>query len=244
MTQGPDAHLRPDPIIVCSHGTDDPQGRRTVAALVDRVADLLPGRQVRVAHVDVQQPELADVVAQVAAQGVPPVVVPLLLSTGFHVQVDIAEAVAAHPGTLAAEPLGPDQRLVDALQLRLTELGTSDDDTVVLAAAGSSRPQAAVAVEQVAGWLGERRGSHVVVGYCSADRPDVQEAVQAARARHSGPGRVVLASYLLGEGFFQRRLRQAGADMVSAPLGAQSSIARIVVDRARAAQRLAGDGDR
>lgn len=206
-----------------------------ITDLVAQIVHALPDVPVHLAHVDVQEPALGDVVARVAAEGIAPVVVPLLLSTGFHVQVDIAEVVAAHPGTVAADPLGPDRRLVQALLVRLAEAGVRPDDVVVLAAAGSSRPEAATAVEQVRAGLAEHRDTPVIAGYCSAARPDVGTALQ--QARHLASGRVVIASYLLGDGFFQRRLHAAGADLVTDPLGAQPVIAEIAVDRARAAQR-------
>ena len=82
-----------------------------------------PELDVREAFVDVQQPEVADVVAHALdgdASGA--VVVPLLLSVGFHVKVDIAAAVD-QPGATAAAPLGPDPRLVDILVDRLDDRG-------------------------------------------------------------------------------------------------------------------------
>ena len=66
--------------------------------------------------------------------------VPLLLSVGYHVKVDIARAVKSRPETRAAAPLGPDPRLAALLDQRLREAGVTDNDAVVLAAAGSSDP--------------------------------------------------------------------------------------------------------
>ena len=50
-------------------------------------------------------------------------VVPLLLSVGYHVKVDIARAVKSRPGSAAAAPLGPDPRLAKLLDQRLREAG-------------------------------------------------------------------------------------------------------------------------
>ncbi|MGO2702390.1 MAG: sirohydrochlorin chelatase, partial [Cellulosimicrobium funkei] len=135
-------------LVGCSHGTDDLAGRAVVRALLDDVRAARPDLDVREAFVDVQQPEVADVVTAVVAPsdgGAPgdAVVVPLLLSAGFHVSVDVAAAVEDRgPGTGAAAasgPLGPDPRLVDLLAERLAEAGLRDGDAVVIAAAGSSR---------------------------------------------------------------------------------------------------------
>ncbi|WP_454041926.1 sirohydrochlorin chelatase [Cellulosimicrobium sp. Marseille-Q8652] len=258
------------PVLVgCSHGTGDLSGRAVIRALLDDVRAARPDLDVREAFVDVQQPEVADVVTSVVApeQGLPgdAVVVPLLLSGGFHVGVDIAESVADRgAGTgqaAAATPLGPDERLVDLLADRLAEAGVRPQDAVVVAAAGSSRPGAARDVEQLAAGLRERHAGPVTVGYGAMARPSVPDAVAAARAslavstgapEASGDGassgtapeggaRVVVAAYLLAPGFFYDRVLEAGADVVTAPLAPDARLTEIVLDRyAAAAATLAG----
>lgn len=234
----------PAPVLVgCSHGTDDPQGRAAIAAILEGVRRRRPGLDVREAFVDVQQPEVADVVADVAGTrptdpvpGAAAVVVPLLLSAGFHTHVDVARAVATTPGAVASGTLGPDPRLVAVLADRLGEAGAGPGDAVVLAAAGSSDARASLAVEAVAETL-RALWPHgpVTVGYGSAARPTVPEAVAAARAaagtQPGGTGRVVVASYLLAPGFFQNRVLRAGADVVTAPLAPDERLVDVVLDR-------------
>ena len=70
-------------------------------------------------------------------------------------------------------------------------------------------------------------GSRVPSAFLSAAEPGVPEAVAAARA--SGP--VAVASYLIGPGFFQRKLARAGGDVVAQPLGAHPGLVSVVVDR-------------
>src|SRR5690606_7506670 len=70
-------------LIACSHGTDSPAGRTTIARLVGMVRDRLPGVRVVKAFVDVESPAVADVVAHESGRD-DVVVVPLLLSAGFH----------------------------------------------------------------------------------------------------------------------------------------------------------------
>jgi sirohydrochlorin ferrochelatase len=224
-------------LVGCSHGTDDRDGRIAIASILADVATLRPDLDVREAFVDVQAPEVADVVAGALAEGRSAVVVPLLLSVGFHVQVDIAAAVEP-AGACAAAPLGPDDALVAILADRLAEAGLRDEDAVVLAAAGSSVPAAALAVEEVARGLAARLGRHlgppdatgggVVVGYGAGASPRVPEAVAAAR---SSGRRVVVASYLLAPGYFLDRVREAGADVVTAPLAPDERLAELVLRR-------------
>lgn len=248
---------RVPPVLVgCSHGTSDLTGRAVVRALLDDVRAARPDLDVREAFVDVQQPEVADVVTSVVApeHDLPrdAVVVPLLLSGGFHVGVDIAESVADRgPGAghaAAGTPLGPDERLVDLLADRLAEAGVRSDDAVVIAAAGSSRPGAARDVEQLAAGLRERHVGPVTVGYGAMATPSVPDAVAAAHAAlPAAPGtgagegpRVVVAAYLLAPGFFYDRVLEAGADVVTAPLAPDARLTEIVLDRyAEAAATLA-----
>ncbi|YAL82964.1 sirohydrochlorin chelatase [Dermacoccaceae bacterium W4C1] len=220
-------------VVLCAHGTDDPSGRATVLALAELIQERLPSTPVRLAYVDVQEPDLETVVAELATTIGAPVVVPLLLSTGVHVQDDIAAVVERHPGTVAAQPLGPDLALADALARRLTEAGVKLHEPVILGAAGSSRPEAAVAVREVAQLLARQRVGKVLPAYGSAAAPTVPQAV--AQLRAAGAERVVVASYLLGEGFFRRRFAESGADLVTAALGAQPGLADLAVRRARAA---------
>ncbi|WP_125772718.1 sirohydrochlorin chelatase [Antribacter gilvus] len=245
-----------EPVLVgTSHGTDDPAGQHAVRALLDGVRAARPGLDVREAFVDVQQPEVADVLTQAVADAGSAVVVPLLLSTGYHVRVDIAEAVAgvnaassagapgaAGAAAAAALPLGPDPRLVDILADRLADVAPRPDDVLVLAAAGSSVAAAADAVEEVARGLAERVGRPVVASYGAGATPRVPDAVSAARAS-SGPGaRVVVVSYLLAPGYFLDRVLEAGADVVSEPVAgspyaekADPRLVELVLDRYDAA---------
>lgn len=228
----------PPVLVGCSHGTDSGEGRAVIRSILASVADARPDLVVREAFVDVQEPAVADVVASAAEVGLTAVVVPLLLSVGFHVRVDIAAAVEDRPAA-AAPPLGPDARLVEVLVDRLTQAGLAPGDTVVLAAAGSTDPAAAVAVEEVAAGLAARLGRPVTVGYGAGSTPRVPDAVAAARTESAG--RVVIASYLLAPGYFHDRVLEAGADVVSAPLAPDDRIVAIVLDRyAATADQLRG----
>ncbi|GGH91465.1 hypothetical protein GCM10007170_07690 [Arthrobacter liuii] len=234
-------------MIACAHGTSNAQGAAEVNALRAAIAELRPGLDVREAYVDVQQPDLVDVVAGLP-EGEPAVVVPLLLSVGYHVKVDIARAVKSRPGSAAAAPLGPDTRLAGLLDQRLREAGTTDNDVIVLAAAGSSNPNAAVSVEELLGQLQELRSNRIVAAYGASAQPSVPDAVAMLREELAGGagagesagavdvgGRVVIASYLLAPGFFHDQLAKAGADVVTEPLLPSATLAEIALDRYDAA---------
>ncbi|MFJ3956010.1 sirohydrochlorin chelatase [Arthrobacter sp. NPDC090010] len=215
-------------LIACSHGTSNATGDAEVRGLRAAVSTLRPGLKVLEAYVDVQEPELPGVVDGLPDSG-PAVIVPLLLSVGYHVQVDIARAAATRPGTIAAAPLGPDPLLVGVLHERLTEAGLKDDDVVILAAAGSSREEASQAVEETARQLAVLIGRPVRCAYGSAAEPKVPDAVATAQAE--GAPRVVVASYLLAHGWFHDQLFKAGADVVTEPLLPSESLAALVLKR-------------
>jgi sirohydrochlorin ferrochelatase len=219
-------------LVACAHGTRNPAGRRLIAELALAARALRPGLTTTAAFVDVQPPTVADVVAGLCAAGRPAVVVPLLLSGGYHVHVDIARAVEGAPGAAAARPLGPDPRLAEVLSDRLLAAGADPRDprtAVVLAAAGSSDPRSVADVEHTAALLQRTWAGPVTTGYGSAAQPPVADAVAAAR--RAGADHVVVAAYLLAPGHFHDKLAGTGADAVTTPLLPDERIAAVLLDR-------------
>jgi sirohydrochlorin ferrochelatase len=100
---------------------------------------------------------------------------------------------------------------------------------VVLAAAGSADPAGAEDAQRMAEWLAAEIGTPITVGYASAARPTVAEAVRAARA--AGAAHVTVASYLLAPGHFADQLRASGADLVTPPLSPHPVLAELVLQR-------------
>lgn len=223
-------------LVACAHGTRNPTGRRLIAELALAARAQRPDLVTTAAFVDVQPPTVVDVVAGLSAEGRPAVVVPLLLSGGYHVHVDIAEAVAGSEHAVAARPLGPDPRLAAVLLDRLTEAGADPRDpltAVVVAAAGSSDPRSVADVEDTADLLQRSWAGPVTTGYGSAAQPPVPDAVAAAR--RGGAERVVVAAYLLAPGHFHDMLAAVRADLVTAPLLPDERIAAVLLDRYDAA---------
>jgi sirohydrochlorin ferrochelatase len=151
----------------------------------------------------------------------PTVVVPLLLSTGYHVQTDIPAAVANHPSVKVARHLGPDPLLVDVL---LDRLPTGSGGSVALVGAGSSRPEASDELAEMARLLAGRLDESVHAFNLGDD-------VRAALQRLPRPIRV--ATYLLAEGQFVTSLRAAaeGIATVAEPLGVHPALVELVWQR-------------
>ncbi|MGQ0777673.1 MAG: sirohydrochlorin chelatase [Pseudonocardiales bacterium] len=210
--------------MVAAHGTRDPAGVAVARELVAALRDRLPGRPVLLAFVDVLGPGVCEVLAD--APG-PVTVVPAFLTSGYHVRTDVPREVAAtrRRDVTVTAALGPDPLLVAALADRLRVAGWRRGDAVVLAAAGSSDPRAVADVRAAAAALSGAVGRRVRVGFVATGAPRVAPLVAGLRA--AGERRIAVASWLLAPGLFHRRLADAGADVVAAPLGVHPC----VVDR-------------
>lgn len=205
-------------LVGISHGTSSPDGQAAVDALMRGVAAAHPELTVALGFVDVQHPNPEETLAALPPQA-PAIVVPLLLSAGYHVHVDLTEAVHAvtDRAVVLAAALGPDDRLVALLQHRLAQAGLASDDVLILAVAGSSDPRAVADCRDVAERLAAASGREVSLGFLSAAEPRLADAVAAARSTYPDR-RVVVSSYLLAPGYFQSLAEKAGADVVTAPL--------------------------
>ena len=206
-------------LVGASHGTSDPVGRRAVAALLAGVREAAPELTVVDSFVDVQQPDVPTTVDRLDDdRGA--ALVPLLLSAGYHVHVDLAEAAAdaAPRPVVVTGALGPDDRLAAVLHRRLLEAGWREGDLVVLAAAGSSDARAVADCVTTARALEARLGNPVTAAFISAAEPRVPAAVASARASAPSGTRVVVATYLLAPGYFADLARASGGDLTSAPL--------------------------
>ncbi|TCO16828.1 sirohydrochlorin ferrochelatase [Kribbella steppae] len=218
-------------LIAAAHGTADPRGIREVHELVRLMARQCPDVPMSLGFVDVDVPALPGLVSRVIADSNQAVVVPLLLSSGYHVYVDIAAEVHRRPGRVDAAPaLGPDPVLAEVMADRLGDL--SGIDHVVMAAAGSSDPRALSDCTETAGLLEAHINRPVQVGYISG----AGEHLSSVLART--PGRVAVATYLLAPGYFADKAhRLAAGRHVSPPLGADPRIASLALRRYQSARR-------
>jgi sirohydrochlorin ferrochelatase len=229
--------------LLVAHGTRNPHGVKMIGDLAAAMAGVLD-ETVRVAFVDVLGPAPDEVLRTLHDE--PTVLVPALLSSGYHVRCDVPRYVAAsgHPAVTVTAALGPSSELTRAMLDRLLEAGWRPGDHVVLAAAGTSDQHAQGDIAITAAMLSALVGSRVSIAFAAPRRgsgyPSVPKAV--ARARRAGASRVAVASYLLADGLFQGRLHEAGADVVGAPLGSHPAVVRLACLRRRHADVLAAVG--
>lgn len=208
------------PLVLVLHGTRDVAGQFVAHALRDAVAEGLPRVDVRLGWADVLEPPLVETLRAVGEC----VIVPVFVTAGYHVRLDVPRAVRDSGGFAIVTPhVGPD--LLPAVAARLAEAG-GPFDAVVLGAAGSRRPASLDVVGRAAAELRRLIGVPVTPGFVTCE-PSVAGAV--ARARATGARRVAVASYFIAPGILPDRLADAGADAVSAPVG----VHRLLVDAIR-----------
>ena len=189
-------------VLATSHGTDSAAGREAIALIREQVRSLLDQRtdgveyRVHEAYVDVESPSVDDAAAALPKDE-PCVIVPILLSTGFHTQVDLRRAARASG---------------------LEEAGCTpeNDSVVVQGAAGSSRADGRADMERAAELLSEALGTQVQHGFIASIDPKFHEVVAEYKPEFA-------ATYLLAEGFFAGKMRRDAASTglpakVAAPL--------------------------
>ncbi|MEQ7123018.1 sirohydrochlorin chelatase [Actinopolymorpha sp. B11F2] len=234
MTQG---------LLLLAHGSRDARAaqvaQQVASAAATRARAATPDLESCAAFLELAAPSPEQALDLLGERGVDDVVVqPFLLSHAYHSKVDLpgVSALVEERGwpVRTGDVLGPDDLLIDALAARLDEAcAAAGYDAVVLAAAGSTDPDANRAVQGVASALATRIDTPVTAGFASAAEPRVGPAVSQAKA--GGARRVAVATYLLAPGFFADRIRadagQAGAFEVSAPLGARPEIVELVLRR-------------
>jgi sirohydrochlorin ferrochelatase len=245
-----------DVLIAVAHGSKDPRAAATIEDLMALVRERAGAGSVdlRTAYLGHAAPSLPQVLGALEA-GRRVTVLPLLLTAAYHSKTDIPRLLArtrprsggtvGYGGTFGyGGTLGPHPLLLRALERRLAE--TSPDaladragTAVVLAAAGSSDPEANATITRLAARWQAASGWHSVMpAYASAASPTPAQAVAALRI--SGARRVVVATYLLAPGFFADRIRSealdAGAVAVAPVLGAAPEVADIALARYATAQ--------
>jgi sirohydrochlorin ferrochelatase len=231
-------------LVALAHGSRDPRSAETIKALVAEVRSMRPDLRIETAFLEHSKPSFASVVDKLVRAGYDEiVVVPLLLTEAYHASVDVPDAIAAatakHEGLQirATRVLGLEPVFLEVLDRRLRaalkEARVRELDGLVLAAAGSSNQLANQAVTRLARLWGTRHKLPTLTAYASAAPPATGEAVRQFRAegrRHIAVGSLFLAPGTLPDRAAELAL-EAGAVAVSAPLGADTEVARTVLAR-------------
>ncbi|MCI4676029.1 sirohydrochlorin chelatase [Candidatus Mycolicibacterium alkanivorans] len=211
-------------LVLVAHGTRRPEGLATITEIAAAVAEQVG--PVHTAFVDVLRPNPREVLAGLSG---PATVVPAFLASGYHVNTDLPARVreSGHASAVITRALGPDPAIAEVMLARLLEVGWEPGDAVVMAAAGSSDPDAHRDLHSAGRLLADLVGE-VHLGFVATGALKVCDVVGALK--RSGR-RVVVASHLLAPGIFHNRLGDCGADAVTRPLGADPRLVALLADR-------------
>jgi sirohydrochlorin ferrochelatase len=231
-------------LVALAHGSRDPRSAATIKTLCAEVRSMRPDLRIEPAFLELSKPSFLTVVDRLVRAGYDEiVVVPLLLTQAYHARVDVPAAIAAAEArhanlkVRASSILGLETAFLEVLDRRLRaalkDARVRELDALVLAAAGSSDALANQAVARLARLWGTRHKLPTVAAYASAAPPATGEAVRQFRAegrRHIAVGSMFLAPGTLPDRAAELAL-EAGAVAVSAPLGADTEVARTILAR-------------
>ncbi|GAB2887853.1 sirohydrochlorin chelatase [Nocardioides pacificus] len=211
-------------LVTVAHGTRHAPGNEVARRLTVAAASALRMPAI-VSYVELCAPTLDEVMLD---NDEPALVVPLLLSTGFHLRHDLPAAVRTSAAPVEIAPaLGPDPLLAAAQCARLLDAGADPGSRVVMVAAGSRDPAAAPDLAAARSLLELAWGGEVVLAAMAGPAPRPEEVVR--------PGDAV-SPYLLAGGFFADKAtaqaRSAGAAVVADVIGPHERVVELVVRRA------------
>lgn len=200
------------------------------------------GLAARKAFLDLCEPDLPPVVAELAQQGHPAaVVVPLLFTYAFHARVDVPEAVdaATEPGLplVLADILGTGDDVLDVLVRHTAAAAVDEGASVLLFAVGSSSEAANAAVHDLAARWSSRRSGIVRAGFGTAEP-------RAVGVLDGLPGPVVVVPLFVSAGLLLDALAVTATERgirVLPPLG--TALAPLVRERYQAALAAAAMGE-
>lgn len=109
-------------LVLFAHGSRDPLWHRPIQAVAQAIAARSPSTRVACAYLELSQPDLVQVAAELAAQGVRHItVVPMFLGIGKHAREDlpvlVAQLQADYPGLVfrLTPAIGEHARVIDML---------------------------------------------------------------------------------------------------------------------------------
>ncbi len=217
--------MKNDPaLLLVAHGTRNPDGAEEMRVLTGLLRDRL---HVPVAHAwleDFAQPDVDETVGGLAAAGVGQIVsLPLLTLGAGHAKTDVptlvAEARLSYPTVeiMHGRVLGLHPALFALAHRRVTSVSPGEgrrDEVLVVAASGSSDPDANGDLAKAARFLAEGTG-HVWVEHCFAGVtwPSIDEVLR--RVAVAGARRTVIFSWSLLAGLLERRVAELAAGVAA-----------------------------
>lgn len=244
-------------LLTIAHGTRDPRGAQEMEALLAVLRSRHPAPVANAWLEDFAEPSVDAAVEGLVSDGVTQLVtVPFLNLGAYHAKTDVPGALAAvkstYPGLLVAHGrvLGLHPALFDLARDRIdtvSDPAEREGEVLVVAASGSSDPDANSDLAKAARFLAEGTGhSWVEVAFAGVTWPRMDDVLR--RAARAGARRAVIFSWSLLAGLLEQRVTataeavagDTGLDIVDAGrFGPDPLVAEVVLNRY--AEALEGD---
>jgi sirohydrochlorin ferrochelatase len=187
--------------LLIAHGSPDLRHRETMSALAKAVD--ARGLQCDVAFLEHDEPSVRAWLSQRTA-GTAVTTLGMLLAPGYHATVDVPGLLSTAPPDVDVHdrgPLGAGPWLHETLEWLLADVAATPETPVVLAAAGSTRPEAREALRLFADDWGRTRPGDVVLAAGTGPGLSLQDAVQ------TGPPDAVVLPLMIAPGVLADRAR-------------------------------------
>ncbi len=236
---GPQPHQ--PALLLVAHGSRDPRSASHLCRLADRIGELAPELSVGLGFLEQSEPSVAQALSHLVQAGQEDiVVVPMLLGSAFHAEIDLpAQLEATQVGTRLHQSrvIGTDPGMADVLEAAARPLERCDG--FVLLAAGSSDPQARAELVDRADDLARRLDRPVEAAFVTCE-PDLQTA--ADRLSRRGVNRPGLVPWFLAPGLLLDRglhqARELGVSDVGPTVAQSLQLPTIVLRRYRDEARV------
>ncbi len=208
-------------VMVCGHGSRDVGACREFAAVVDRIAERLPGWPVEHGYLEFARPILRDGLEALKAKGARQILaVPGMLFAAGHVKNDVPSVLnrwAAESGVplRMGRDLGIDAKLLvaarDRIEAAVDRAGAEverEETLLLVVGRGTSDSDANGNVAKVARMLWEGMGfGHAEIAYSGVAHPRTDVGLE--RAIRLGYRRIVVFPYFLFTGILVQRIYAA-----------------------------------
>jgi sirohydrochlorin ferrochelatase len=185
--------------LLIAHGSPDPRHKAMMRTLAGRVDDR--GLPCSAAYLEHDAPGVAEALSVLAG---PVVTLGMLLAPGYHATVDVPSMLIGAPVAVTVDdrgPLGTGPWLLPTLDWLLADVGAGPDSRVILATAGSTRPDAQDSLARFASEWQQTREGRVVVA--AATGPGL--SLEDAAAEHAA---AVVLPFMIAPGVLADRAAQ------------------------------------
>jgi sirohydrochlorin ferrochelatase len=234
-------------VIYICHGSRVAEGREQAAAFIKKVMERVDSPIQEYCFLELAEPTIESAFTKCLNQGATKIaIIPVLLLTAAHAKKDIPEEIKRVTATFQhveiryGQPIGVNDKMINPLVERITEIGeeVSDQSMVLLVGRGSSDPDVKRDLNSIAHLLEEKTNiGKVETCFLTAAAPSLEEGLlTAGESRYQ---KVFVIPYLLFTGILMKHIHKviethpySGKFYLCNYLGYHSAIDEILVEQA------------